>query len=659
MSSPTLNLYRVYESKTRSTEPILLLISPGADPSQELVEAAAMRFASKTNTVSRYRQVTMGQGQADLALDELHAAAEVGDWLCLKNLHLVIGWLPTLEKEINQLLLTSGDNRINSSSEIPGTGRTRVHQDFRLWLTAEPHPGFPSTLLKSCLKVAYEAPPGLKRNLRRTYESWTRSYFSKGNSVTRATALATLAWFHAIVQERRTYTPQGWTKFYEFTYTDLRAAADVIDRLFLATGNKGPVKDAWTWIQGLLGDSIYGGRLDNSVDSTVLKSYLKQMFGEDMQRSLRLGPLKLPGTTELRDYLMMIEGLPEYDQPTHFNLPANVSHSVQRNAMNRMIGQLRMLSRTVGTGHKFDKAAWSHELGPILVLWKKLNQGLQLIQTRSAGSKSGGIESTRQHLCLTMENAGTTEKNPVLDFLRLESSNALRLVNIVHSGLAGLSRACRGTQFITASLYDLATKLLHSETPSIWLAGWQEGPEEPIHFLRQLVSKANAVQNWLKLAESHQLLQHNSGPLDLADLFRPTTFLNAIRQQTARGIGVPIDQLELVSIWPEQQSGVQWQREEPYSIRVAKLKLEGASFDSGRLAPCLSESPSFTHLPEVLLVWKKKKDLELTHMEGSISLPLYMDPERQYLITNLRVPCPVGSQNQWIQAGAALLVTCA
>ena len=40
----------------------------------------------------------MGQGQADLALQLLHDCGRNGEWLCLKNLHLVTAWLPTLEK---------------------------------------------------------------------------------------------------------------------------------------------------------------------------------------------------------------------------------------------------------------------------------------------------------------------------------------------------------------------------------------------------------------------------------------------------------------------------------------------------------------------------------------------------------------------------------
>ncbi|MED6291792.1 Cytoplasmic dynein 2 heavy chain 1 [Characodon lateralis] len=79
---------------------------------------------------------------------------------------------------------------------------------FRLWLTAEVHPRFPPILLQASLKITYEAPPGLKKNLLRTYESWTPEQISKGGNLARAQSLFCLAWFHAVCQERRKYIPQ-------------------------------------------------------------------------------------------------------------------------------------------------------------------------------------------------------------------------------------------------------------------------------------------------------------------------------------------------------------------------------------------------------------------------------------------------------------------
>lgn len=40
----------------------------------------------------------------------------------------------------------------------------------------------------------------------------------------KAQLLMALAWFHGVVQERRIFMPQGWTKEYDFSVGDLRQA---------------------------------------------------------------------------------------------------------------------------------------------------------------------------------------------------------------------------------------------------------------------------------------------------------------------------------------------------------------------------------------------------------------------------------------------------
>ena len=48
----------------------------------------------------------------------------------------------------------------------------------------------------------------MKKNLLRTYESWNSEYISRTGNAVRSQALFALAWFHAVVQERRNYIPQ-------------------------------------------------------------------------------------------------------------------------------------------------------------------------------------------------------------------------------------------------------------------------------------------------------------------------------------------------------------------------------------------------------------------------------------------------------------------
>ncbi len=58
-----------------------------------------------------------------------------------------------------------------------------AHEDFRLWITAEPHPSFPIGLLHMGLKLTNEAPVGIKAGLRASFQ-WlsqaSQPFWSRG-----------------------------------------------------------------------------------------------------------------------------------------------------------------------------------------------------------------------------------------------------------------------------------------------------------------------------------------------------------------------------------------------------------------------------------------------------------------------------------------------
>ena len=139
--------------------------------------------------------------------------------------------------------------------------------NFVFMVNFEIHLKFSSNLLQSSLKITYESPPGIKQNLLRTYTSWGINYIEQGHAI-RAQLLFILAWFHAIIQERRNFIPQGWTKFYEFSMADLRSGAAIIDNICSKklNNNYENLQYSWTTIWGLMEYAIYGGRIDNKHD---------------------------------------------------------------------------------------------------------------------------------------------------------------------------------------------------------------------------------------------------------------------------------------------------------------------------------------------------------------------------------------------------------
>ena len=55
------------------------------------------------------------------------------------------------------------------------------------------------------------------------------------------------------MQERRTYIPQGWSKFYEFSYGDLKAGETIIENLVKESKN-GQIN--WETLYGLFENVI-------------------------------------------------------------------------------------------------------------------------------------------------------------------------------------------------------------------------------------------------------------------------------------------------------------------------------------------------------------------------------------------------------------------
>ncbi|KAJ3215292.1 Cytoplasmic dynein 2 heavy chain 1 [Dinochytrium kinnereticum] len=371
LTPPALNFKRIITEETIPEEPILFITTPGADPSQELRE-----FALKEMGSDKFREVSMGQGQGDIALAEIKRMAAMGGWLCLQNVHLVISWLPELEKELRSLTFD---------------------RHFRLWMTSEAHAKFPNSLLQNCLKITTEAPPGIKKNLQRIYEGWTPEYIGNGPPL-RAQSLFALAWFHAVIQERRAYIPQGWNKFYEFSAADLRSSAELLSTMCVSSGAKPP---QWQVFHGLIEHAIYGGRIDDMQDDLKLRTYLKLYFNDDVftiggkapTRKLAKG-ITLPSISDHQAFATVINELPESDNVALFGLPLNIDRALQRTSSQMVLDQLKVLRLHDLQAQKFERDRWSRELMPFLQLWKKLNTGNDLLQKKiGAGTDTDPINS--------------------------------------------------------------------------------------------------------------------------------------------------------------------------------------------------------------------------------------------------------------------------
>lgn len=225
---PPVLLLDILNTESNAAQPVLFITEAGTDPSLELEEYALHQVGR-----TRYHQLAMGQGQTTEALKLLHECAEAGHWLLLKNLHLAVSWLSTLELELHHL---------------------HAKPDFRLWLTSESHEDFPENLAGATLKIICQLPPGVTNKLKQIYGAWTPEFISKQKPF-ESHMIFSLAILHATIQERASYIPKGWTTPCEFNFADLRSGAEIL--LLLTKGRSDP---PWANIHGLLLHAIYGGQ---------------------------------------------------------------------------------------------------------------------------------------------------------------------------------------------------------------------------------------------------------------------------------------------------------------------------------------------------------------------------------------------------------------
>nr|CAD7428944.1 unnamed protein product [Timema monikensis] len=169
-----------------------------------------------------------------IALSLLETAIARGQWLMLQNCHLLVTFLRTLEKELDEM--------------------SKPHPDFRLWLTTDPTPTFPIGILQRSLKVVTEPPNGLKLNLHSTYfKLRSQSLDNCGHPAFRSLVYV-LAFFHAVVQERRKYDKIGWNISYDFNESDFNVCIEILDTYLTKAVEAKDPRIPWGSLKYLIGE---------------------------------------------------------------------------------------------------------------------------------------------------------------------------------------------------------------------------------------------------------------------------------------------------------------------------------------------------------------------------------------------------------------------
>ena len=190
---PLLDLESTW-NESKSRVPLICILTTCSDPSQKIELLARQRDMD-------IKSLSMGQGQEIHARRLLIDSMTTGNWLLLQNCHLNLAFC----KEILDTLMDG----------------EMIHNGFRLWITTEVHPNFPSSLLQTAIKFTNEPPQGIRASLKRTFADIPQDLLDYSPAPSWPILVYTLAFLHTVLQERRKYGSLGWNIQYEFNQSDM------------------------------------------------------------------------------------------------------------------------------------------------------------------------------------------------------------------------------------------------------------------------------------------------------------------------------------------------------------------------------------------------------------------------------------------------------
>jgi dynein heavy chain len=533
---PVINYQNIFEQSS-PTGPVVFILSPGADPQSDLQKLAeTLGFGG-----SRLKFLSLGQGQAPIALQLLETAVARGQWLMLQNCHLLVAWLRTLEKVLEKI--------------------EKPHKDFRLWLTTEPTPQFPIGILQRSLKVVTEPPNGLKLNIRSSYFKITEEALVDCEHEAFKPLVYVLAFFHAVQQERGKYGKIGWNVKYDFNESDFRVSMSILRTYLNKTAATPDGKIPWTTLRYLIGETIYGGRVTDDYDRRVLMTYLDEYLGDFLFDTFQ--PFfffanhgngieyKVPPTGNRDEYITYIESLPLTNAPDVFGLHPDAEIGYLTSAVKDMWSQLISLQpRTNDGAGGISREDFISNIANDIQ--SKLPQSFDVPRLY----KSFGTPSPTQIVLLQ----------------ELERWN--NLVERMAVSLRDLKRALKGEIGMSAKLDELANALFNGALPPLWrslapqtekgLGSWMQ------HFERRLAQ----YNSWIKNGEPIVIW--------LSGLHVPEAYITALVQTTCRKNGWPLDRSTLYTQVTQYTDPKEIAERAPSGCYVQGLYLEGAAWDLKR-----------------------------------------------------------------------------
>ncbi|CAK0791281.1 unnamed protein product [Prorocentrum cordatum] len=599
--------------------PFFFVLFPGVDPTPTIEQLG--KKMGKTEANGMLVNISMGQGQEQIALNALTKAAKEGGWIMLQNIHLMQAWLKHLERALEVIEEFS-------------------HESFRCFLTSEPPSALqgrlweliPEPILQRCIKIADEAPSDLKSNLRRAYSKFSQESIDAclKPKEFKATLFA-LCFFHSLISGRIKFGAQGWSKKYPFNDGDLTICGQVLKNYLNNSENLG-TEVPWPDLRYIFGQIMYGGHITDPWDRRVNNTYLDVLVTPELLAGVNLCPnFKSPDASKLdyHHYAKYIEERFPPEVPMMYWLHPNAEIGF---LTNQGIGIFETISAVTGGGGGGGGADIS-AAGPIITSYMgQLPSNLDMIEIRSRLKP----EDFTPFVIVSLQEAD--RMNLLLSHMRFS--------------MIDLEKGIGGLQNITEHMESLSEDLQMNKVNSLWSEKAYPSLKALSAWFADLLERVSQIVEWTSKAT---LLKS----IWLGGLFNSMAFLTSNMQVAARANKLPLDFMRNRCRFYNTRDLAEITGVPAQGVNVHGLFMEGAGWEDGK-----GEDEGY-------ITDSKMKDLHplmpicnvfAVHIDEMSWAAMYHCPVfsttlrgATYIFqANVRMD-PDDSETRWILAGAALL----
>lgn len=546
VTQPPFNMDSTY-AETNSSIPIFFVLFPGVDPTPWVEKLGRANGVSLEN--GNFINISMGQGQEAYAGESLKKLSTGGGWIILQNVHLMQSWLPTLERQLEEVA-TEG-----------------AHDNFRCFISAEPPPlpdmlNIPESLMQSCIKVANEAPSDIQSNLRRAWANFSEDKIQACTKPADFKAcLFALCWFHAIVLGRRRFGQQGWSRAYSFNTGDLTICANILHS-YLDNNPSVP----WDDLRYIFGEIMYGGHITDSWDRRTNNTYLTVLINPGLLNGMELGPgFKSPNPEDFNfaEYANYIEKNMVPEAPPLFGLHPNAEIGYLTTTCETLCYTIVTIGGGAGGGGESggDKTA-------------VLRHMIDEFETRCP-EFFGMLDLTELAAPLLTEEHG-----PFVVVALQECSRMNVLLEEIRISLGDLKKGLNGQLNMSQAMEDLATAMSLNEVPG-------RNPFSQCRWEKKAWPSKKSLSGWFTdMVKRYQQMQVWSTDfvtpfsIWLPGLFNPTAYTTACLQVTSRKKFMPLNQMTVETHVTTFQDAAQVTYYPDDGVFAHGLILEGARWST-------------------------------------------------------------------------------